>query len=696
MSELVRMPGVVDQHVHLGLVDHGDLARSAVVEVHDLGWLPDQARRWRREGVGGAVVRIAGPFLTAPGGYPKGRPWAPDGAVREVRDVVGARSAILASMLQGLDCVKVVLHADDDGFPDAVLYALVGGAHEAGLRVVAHAEGPGSAARALDAGVDALAHVPWTERLDDDVIVRMAERCEWISTLALHEGEARRIALSNARRFVAAGGRLRYGTDMGNGSWPVGVRREEVLALGEAGLSGVALIEALTGHVAGPVPDDRAVVLDRPVPPDADAIADWYVEARRFSVDPAVMRFGSLGERAAALDAADPVGPLKRRFLDSPEVVAYLDGNSLGRPLEHTPSRLSHFARSRWGGRLIRGWEEGWMSEPERLGDEIGRVVLGSGPGQTVVGDSTTVLLYKAIRAAVGLAGEGRTDIVFAAADFPTDRYLLQGIAAETGMRLVPLVAPHDGGVTAEQVTASIGPQTAVVVLSHIAYRSAHMTDLAAATAAAHDAGAITVWDLSHSAGAVPLYLDAWGADLAVGCSYKYLNGGPGAPAFVYARRDLLPRIAQPVQGWMGAADPFAMGDRYEPDPGIRRFLSGTPSILAMLPLADMLAVIDEVGIQAVRAKSELLTAHVVDFFDAELAPLGVRLASPRDAAARGSHITLDHPAFVDLVPVLQHRGVIPDFRGPDGLRIGLSPLSTSFAELQTGLEIVKDELVRA
>lgn len=694
MDALVRMPGVVDHHVHLGLVDHGGLERTALVEVHDLGWLPDQARRWRREGVGRTTVRIAGAFLTPPGGYPKGRPWAPDGAVREVGDVTGARSAILAGLVQGLDAIKIVLHADFAPFPDVVLHSLVGGAHEAGLRVVAHAEGPGTAARALAAGVDVLAHVPWTERLDDDVLAGMAARCDWISTLAIHEGESRRIAISNARRFVTAGGRLRYGTDMGNGSWPVGVRREEVLALGEAGLSGGALIEALTGHIAGPVPDDRAVVLDRPVPADPDGIADWYLAARRFALDPAALRSGSLAERAAALDDADPLGPLRHRFLDVPEVIAYLDGNSLGRPLEHTAGRLSHFARARWGARLIRGWDEGWMEEPERLGDEIGRIALGAAPGQTVVGDSTSVLLYKAIRAALGAAEAGRHEIVYAAGDFPTDRFLLQGIAVESGAHLVPLSAPHDGGITAEQVAAAVTERTAVVVLSHVAYRSAYVTDLAAATAVAHAAGALTVWDLSHSVGAMPLYLDAWGADLAVGCTYKYLNGGPGAPAFVYARRALLPNLAQPVQGWMGAAQPFAMGERYEPDAGIRRFLSGTPPILSMLPVADMLAVIDEAGMTAIRAKSRLLTSHVLDVFDAELAGLGVRLASPRDPALRGSHVTLDHPAFAEIVPALQRRGVIPDFRGPDGLRVGLSPLSTSFAELQTGLDAVRDELI--
>lgn len=401
----------------------------------------------------------------------------------------------------------------------------------------------------------------------------------------------------------------------------------------------------------------------------------------------------TVGERAAALDADDRLGGVRDRFVATPEVVAYLDGNSLGRPLERTARRLETFVRSGWGARLIRGWDEGWMEEPQRLGDELGRVVLGAGPGQTVVGDSTTVLLYKAVRAAVAL-DPTRTEIVFAAGDFPTDRFVLQGIADELRLTLVPIRTPSDGGVEPEQVAAVVGARTAVVVLSHVAFRSAYVTDVAAVTAVAHDAGALVVWDLSHSAGALPVLLDAWQVDLAVGCGYKYLNGGPGAPAFLFAASSLLPRLRQPIQGWMGADEPFTMGDRYTPDPGIRRFLSGTPSIIGMLPIADMLDVIDEVGIAAVRAKSERLTEYTIERFDAELAPLGVRLASPRDPARRGSHVTLDHPAFRALVPILQTRGVIPDFRRPDGLRIGLSPLSTSFAEVEAGVAAIRDALV--
>ena len=400
-----------------------------------------------------------------------------------------------------------------------------------------------------------------------------------------------------------------------------------------------------------------------------------------------------LARRAEALDAPDPLAPLRNRFVPAPDVVAYLDGNSLGRPIAGTAERLAAFVRDGWGGRLIRGWNEGWLTEPERLGDRIGRVTLGAAPGQTLVGDSTTVLLYKAVRAALA-ARPNRTEIVLDAANFPTDRYLLAGIADELGHRLVVLDPPVDGGVTAAMVADAVGPRTALVLLSHVAFRSGYMTDAAAITRIAHDAGALVVWDLSHSTGAVPVELDAWDADLAAGCTYKYLNGGPGAPAFVYVASRLQDELQQPIQGWLGAADPFRMGERYEPAAGIRRFTSGTPPVIGMLAMADMLALIEEAGLPAVRAKSVALTAFAIEIADALLAPEGVRLESPREPALRGSHITLAHPRFAELLEPLWRRGVVPDFREPDGLRIGLSPLSTSFQEVLTGLTAVRKELV--
>jgi kynureninase len=377
---------------------------------------------------------------------------------------------------------------------------------------------------------------------------------------------------------------------------------------------------------------------------------------------------------------------------DDPTVIAYLDGNSLGRPLRATRDRISNFVEELWGRRLIRAWDEGWMDDPVRVGDQIARVVLGAAPGQTVVGDSTSVMLYKWIRAA--LAGQpGRDEIIIDAGNFPTDRFVVEGIAAELGMRLRWLAADRSSGVTVDQVTEATGSRTALVVLSDVAYRSGYLTDVAAITAMAHDHGALVLWDLCHSAGVIPLRLDDWRVDLAVGCTYKYLNGGPGSPAFGYVRAALQNRLPQPIQGWMGAAEPFAMAEHYTPSDGIRRFLSGTPSIMAMLGMQDMLALIEQAGLGAIRAKSVALTEFAIEVSDRLLGPLGVAIGSPRDSAVRGSHITLEHPEFGVATARLWEMGVIPDFRPPDGLRIGLSPLSTSFGEVYRGLVAVREVL---
>jgi len=396
-------------------------------------------------------------------------------------------------------------------------------------------------------------------------------------------------------------------------------------------------------------------------------------------------------EQAAALDAADPLAGFRDRFVPA-DIVAYLDGNSLGRPLKVTRENLVRFVDEVWGERLIRAWDEGWMQTPTTLGDTIGRVTLGAAAGQTVVADSTTVLLYKVVRAALD-ARAGRTEIVLDTGNFPTDRYVLEGIAAERGATLRWIDADPATGVTTEQVAAVAGPDTAVVLLSHVAFRSGYLADVPAITAAAHDAGALVVWDLCHSVGVVPLRLDAWGVDFAVGCTYKYLNGGPGAPAFAYVAAALQDDVRQPIQGWMGSADPFTMGPGYQPAGGVRRFVSGTPPVVGMLPMRDMLDLVEEAGLDAIRAKSVALTSFALDVYDAELAPLGVEAATPRDPARRGGHVTLDHPAFRELVPRLWKLGVIPDFRPPDGLRVGLSPLSTSFTEVARGLLVVADEL---
>lgn len=395
----------------------------------------------------------------------------------------------------------------------------------------------------------------------------------------------------------------------------------------------------------------------------------------------------------AALDARDVLASHRDRFVGAETPLVYFDGNSLGRPLKVTGPRLAAFVEEQWGGRLIRGWDESWLELPRRIGDDLGALCLGAEAGTVAVGDSTTVLLYKLMRAAVA-ARPDRTEIVLDRDQFPTDRYVAAGVAAECGLTLRWIDVDTAAGVTPEQVAEVVGPATALVVVNHVAYRSAWLADVPAITRIAHDAGALVLWDLCHSAGVVPVLLDEWEVDLAVGCTYKYLNGGPGSPAFLHVAARLQDELTQPIQGWMGAAEPFLMGPDYEPARGIRRFLSGTPAVVGMLALRDMLELVGEVGIDAIRSKSADLTSYAVEVADELLAPLGVDLASPRDPAQRGGHITLNHPLMREVTAALWERDVIPDYRDPHGLRIGLSPLSTSFAEVRAGLESVRDVMV--
>jgi kynureninase len=404
----------------------------------------------------------------------------------------------------------------------------------------------------------------------------------------------------------------------------------------------------------------------------------------------------ALLQRAVELDAADPLAGYRDHFVGTDTDLSYLDGNSLGRPLKRTVADISAFIQENWGGRLIRGWDEEWLALPEAIGDQLGRAVLGAAPGQTIIADSTTVVLYKLVRAALAAVKDpARTEIVLDTDNFPTDRYLLEGIAREEGLTLRWIDADPAAGVSVDQVREATGPSTAVVVLSQIAYRSGYLADLPAITAAVHDAGALVVWDLCHSAGSVEIELDAAGVDFAAGCTYKYLNGGPGSPAFAYINARHLPGLSQPIWGWMGRKDAFEMAAGYEPAPGIRGFLSGTPAIFGMIAMRGTLDLIEEAGMSALREKSRKLTAYALELHDAWLAPAGVQLATPREAEQRGSHITVDHPDFRQMTAELWDQDVIPDFRAPQGIRIGLSPLSTSFTEVYRGVAAIRDLLAR-
>ena len=405
----------------------------------------------------------------------------------------------------------------------------------------------------------------------------------------------------------------------------------------------------------------------------------------------------SLQQRADELDRQDPLARYRSLFIGTDTPLSYLDGNSLGRPLKRTAEDIGAFIRDGWGGRLIRGWDEEWLELPQAIGDQLGRAVLGAAPGQTIIADSTTVVLYKMIRAALAaVADPDRNELVLDTGNFPTDRYLVEGIALEEGLTLRWIDADPAAGVTVDQVRQAAGPRTAVVLLSHIAYRSGHMADLPAITEAVHDAGALVVWDLCHSAGSVELDLDGAGVDFAAGCTYKYLNGGPGSPAFAYVNQRHLASLNQPIWGWMGRKDAFEMAAGYEPAAGIRGFLSGTPAIFGMLAMRGTLDLIEEATMAALRAKSVQLTTFAIEIFDAWLAPLGVELSTPRNPGERGSHITLDHPAFAkEDVAGLWDEDVIPDFRAPHGIRVGLSPLSTGFGEVLHGMSAIRDRLNR-
>jgi kynureninase len=392
---------------------------------------------------------------------------------------------------------------------------------------------------------------------------------------------------------------------------------------------------------------------------------------------------------AERLDAADPLAGFRSRFVVPDEDLRYLDGNSLGRLPRATVDRLATVLTEEWGHGLIRSWSD-WITLSRRVGDLIATEIVGARPGEVVVSDSTTVNLYKLAAAALD-ARPGRTVVLGTADDFPTDRYVLQGLCEARGLTLREVPTDIDSGVCVEDVRSALDSSVALVALSQVAYRSGALADLAAITAVAHSAGALVLWDLSHSGGSVPVGLTAAGADLAVGCTYKYLNGGPGAPAYLYVRRELQEGLRQPVQGWFGAADQFGMAERYVPAPGIDRFLVGTPPVVAVAAVEEGVRLLADAGVDRLRAKGMAMTSYLVSLADAWLAPLGFRLASPRDPARRGSHITLAHPRAWQVCQALLDRGVVPDYRTPSRLRLGPAPLTSRYVDVWEAMTVIRD-----
>jgi kynureninase len=394
----------------------------------------------------------------------------------------------------------------------------------------------------------------------------------------------------------------------------------------------------------------------------------------------------------AALDAADPLAPFRQRFVIPDPDLVYLDGNSLGRPPLAALGRLARVAAEEWAGQLIRGWDH-WLDGPRRVGDLLGTGLLGAQPNEVVICDSTTVDFYRLASAALD-ARPGRGFIVTDRANFPTDRYVLEGLARDRGREIAwldpdPVDGPTAAGVAA--VLAAHDGDVALVTLSHVNYRSAAIADLPAITALAHDAGALVLWDLSHSAGSVPVGLTEHGVDLAVGCTYKYLNGGPGAPAYLYIRSGLQAELRNPIQGWFGQADQFEMGQGFRPAAGIGGWLTGTPGVLGLAAAEEGIRVSAEAGIESIRAKGIALTEYAIALHDAWLAPLGFTLGSPRDARRRGSHVSVRRADARDLTRLMIAAGVLPDFRAPDSIRLGLSPLTTSFGDVARGMAILAD-----
>jgi kynureninase len=384
------------------------------------------------------------------------------------------------------------------------------------------------------------------------------------------------------------------------------------------------------------------------------------------------------------LDAADPLASFRDRFVPTEEGLIYLDGNSLGRPTKASIERVNQLAEA-WSKRLIRGWDDGWLEMPLTLGDTLAEGVLGAQSGEVAVTDSTTVNIYRLASAALDARSDRHT-IVIERSEFPTDRYIVEGLARERGLDIRWLEGDQIEGLRTEEVATAFDSDTALLILSAVNYRSAAIVDINAVTDAARDVGALVLWDLSHAGGSIPVQLQANGVDLAVGCTYKYLNGGPGSPAFLYVRRELQDDLRPPIQGWFAQREQFDMGPTFEREHGIRGWLVGTPAIIGLTSAQAGIELVAEAGINAIRAKGIALTEYAIALIHAWLAPLGCSVGSPRDSVRRGAHVSIRHPEAKRLTRDLIARGVIPDVRAPNSIRIGMSPLTTSFEDVHRGL----------
>ncbi len=400
---------------------------------------------------------------------------------------------------------------------------------------------------------------------------------------------------------------------------------------------------------------------------------------------------------AQQLDQQDALAPFRAEFHITDPDLLYLDGNSLGRLPRRTLEAMQQAVLHQWGERLIRSWGEGWYTTPQRLGDKIG-LLVGAAPGQVVVGDSTSVNLYKLVMAALSLRPE-RREVITDTYNFPTDIYIMQGCIRTLGDRFtLRLVDPdRNAGDPTQAILSAIDESTALVTLSHVVFKSGYLYDAAAITRRAHEMGALVLWDLSHAAGAVPVALDEWDADFAVGCTYKYLNGGPGAPAFLYVRENLQNSAVSPIWGWFSEEQPFAFDLTYHPASGISRFLCGTPPVISLLGIESGVDLLLEAGLARLREKSIAQTEYLIHLFDHALAPLGFTLGSPRDPTRRGSHVSLRHAEGYRINRALiEQMNLIPDFREPDNIRLGIAPIYTRYEDIWETIQriaaVVKEE----
>jgi len=416
--------------------------------------------------------------------------------------------------------------------------------------------------------------------------------------------------------------------------------------------------------------------------------------------------FKTSSDFAKQLDSQDPLASYREQFVINDPNLIYLDGNSLGRMPKAAAERAKQIVDEEWGNDLIRGWNKGWWDAPQRVGDKIGQLI-GAASGQTLVSDTVSINLFKLATSALTLQ-PNKTRIITDTFNFPSDLYILQGIkhllssgGRVDGGALSPSYRDHeilrigaiDNDITPDlaALESALDENTALLTISHVVFKSGYMYDMLRITELAHSQGALVLWDLSHSAGSVPVALDQSNADFAIGCTYKYLNGGPGAPAFLYVNKSIQEKLISPIWGWWGQKNPFDFGLDYEPTPGAQRFLVGTQPMISLLTMEAALEPLLDAGMDALHAKSILMTDYASYLTDSLLAPLGFSLGSPRDAAQRGSHISIRHADGYRINRALiEDMHVIPDFREPDNIRLGFAPLYTSFAEIWEGFHRIQ------